>query len=350
MTDSKQYGFSENLLRSHETAAGTADAEKTAPASSSDAEKTAPASSSRDDESFRITFEDVEREMRTHVERNPDIFRGKTVLLPCDDPDQSGFTQYFMENFGRLGLKKLISTCSDALRDNEMTALKKFLSFASFEDAAAEQTPLERMQRLSDAKPEPSLPSGPREVDMQTLLEHFHENMSEKLNDNSRMRLRLQKGEYELMKKSGSSPLIQKLYKEMRRSIGDLPSVKVVPNALYVSFFQGSSLFAAVEFQKAKMRLYLCVPKGKLKDSNGIARDITQIGHRIRSSDYDVYIGDAAAAEAAMSLVMQARAWAMAKAEMKSATKAETFERQTNALQPAKPEVEEADAGFGMQP
>jgi hypothetical protein len=32
------------------------------------------------------------------------------VLLPCDDPEWSNFTKYFAQNFGRLGLMKLIST------------------------------------------------------------------------------------------------------------------------------------------------------------------------------------------------------------------------------------------------
>ena len=37
-------------------------------------------------------------------------FRGKTILLPCDDPEWSNFTKYFAQNFERFGLKKLIST------------------------------------------------------------------------------------------------------------------------------------------------------------------------------------------------------------------------------------------------
>ena len=41
---------------------------------------------------------------------NPDVFRGKTILLPCDDPEWSNFTRYFAQNFERFGLKKLIST------------------------------------------------------------------------------------------------------------------------------------------------------------------------------------------------------------------------------------------------
>ena len=38
------------------------------------------------------------------------MFRGKTVLLPCDDPEWSNFTRYFAAKFDELGLKKLIST------------------------------------------------------------------------------------------------------------------------------------------------------------------------------------------------------------------------------------------------
>lgn len=38
------------------------------------------------------------------------MFRGKTVFLPCDDPEWSNFTRFFAQNFETLGLKKLIST------------------------------------------------------------------------------------------------------------------------------------------------------------------------------------------------------------------------------------------------
>jgi hypothetical protein len=30
------------------------------------------------------------------------VFRGKTVLLPCDDPEWSNFTKYFAQNFEKL--------------------------------------------------------------------------------------------------------------------------------------------------------------------------------------------------------------------------------------------------------
>lgn len=44
---------------------------------------------------------------------NPGLLRGRTLLLPCDDPDWSEFTKFFIDNFERLGLVRLISTCYD---------------------------------------------------------------------------------------------------------------------------------------------------------------------------------------------------------------------------------------------
>lgn len=38
------------------------------------------------------------------------MFKDKTILLPCDDPEWSNFTKFFAQNFERFGIKKLIST------------------------------------------------------------------------------------------------------------------------------------------------------------------------------------------------------------------------------------------------
>ena len=59
---------------------------------------------------FYTQYHDIEKEMNAYLEYNPNTFSGKTVLLPCDDPEWSNFTKYFAQNFTRLGLKKLIST------------------------------------------------------------------------------------------------------------------------------------------------------------------------------------------------------------------------------------------------
>ena len=59
---------------------------------------------------FYTQYADIEKEMNAYLDYDPDVFRGKTILLPCDDPEWSNFTKYFAQNFERLGLKKLIST------------------------------------------------------------------------------------------------------------------------------------------------------------------------------------------------------------------------------------------------
>lgn len=59
---------------------------------------------------FYTQFSDIQKEVNAYLEYNPDVFRGKTILLPCDDPEWSNFTKFFAQNFEMLGLKKLIST------------------------------------------------------------------------------------------------------------------------------------------------------------------------------------------------------------------------------------------------
>ena len=59
---------------------------------------------------FYTQYDDIQTELNAYLEYNPDTFRNKTVLLPCDDPEWSNFTRFFAQNFDRLGLKKLIST------------------------------------------------------------------------------------------------------------------------------------------------------------------------------------------------------------------------------------------------
>jgi hypothetical protein len=59
---------------------------------------------------FYTQYHDIEKEINAYLEYNPDVFRGKTVLLPCDDPEWSNFTKFFAQKFQDLGLKKLIST------------------------------------------------------------------------------------------------------------------------------------------------------------------------------------------------------------------------------------------------
>ena len=64
------------------------------------------ANKAKNDE-FYTLLTDIEKEMRYYRKH----FKGKTVLCNCDDPFESNFFKYFVLNFNRLGLKKLIATC-----------------------------------------------------------------------------------------------------------------------------------------------------------------------------------------------------------------------------------------------
>ena len=56
---------------------------------------------------FYTQLTDIEKEMRYYRKH----FKDKTILCNCDDPFESNFFKYFVLNFNRLGLKKLIATC-----------------------------------------------------------------------------------------------------------------------------------------------------------------------------------------------------------------------------------------------
>ena len=69
----------------------------------------ANAKTAKNDE-FYTQYNDIQKEINAYLEFDLDVFRGKTVLLPCDDPEWSNFTKFFAQNFEAYGLKKLIST------------------------------------------------------------------------------------------------------------------------------------------------------------------------------------------------------------------------------------------------
>jgi hypothetical protein len=59
---------------------------------------------------FYTQWADIEREMNAYLEYDPDVFRDKVILLPCDDPEWSNFAKFFALHFMDFGIKKLIST------------------------------------------------------------------------------------------------------------------------------------------------------------------------------------------------------------------------------------------------
>lgn len=95
------------------------------------------AKTAKNDE-FYTQYQDIEAEMNAYYEYNKDVFRGKTILLPCDDPEWSNFTKYFATNFERFGLKKLISTSYAKSSSNQQISL--FEKSSPLFDATKHQT------------------------------------------------------------------------------------------------------------------------------------------------------------------------------------------------------------------
>ena len=50
-------------------------------------------------------------EVKVELDNYTNEFKNKTVYCNCDNPDISNFSKYFRDNFEKLGLKRLISTC-----------------------------------------------------------------------------------------------------------------------------------------------------------------------------------------------------------------------------------------------
>lgn len=56
---------------------------------------------------FYTQYSDIQKEVNAYLEYEPTVFKDKTILLPCDDPEWSNFTKFFVQNFEKFGLKKI---------------------------------------------------------------------------------------------------------------------------------------------------------------------------------------------------------------------------------------------------
>lgn len=62
--------------------------------------------SAKENDEFYTMYETIEEEVRHYEDR----FINKTVLCNCDDPFESNFSKFFIKNFNKLQLKRLICT------------------------------------------------------------------------------------------------------------------------------------------------------------------------------------------------------------------------------------------------
>jgi len=59
---------------------------------------------------FYTQYGDIQKEIEAYLEYDANVFRGMVVYCNCDDPYESNFFRYFVLNFSKLGLKRLITT------------------------------------------------------------------------------------------------------------------------------------------------------------------------------------------------------------------------------------------------
>lgn len=79
---------------------------------------------SKNDE-FYTQYADIQKEIEAYLDFDPNTFKGRVVYCNCDDPYESNFFRYFVLNFKKLGLKRLITTsyCPSPVANTQLELL-----------------------------------------------------------------------------------------------------------------------------------------------------------------------------------------------------------------------------------
>lgn len=74
---------------------------------------------------FYTQYTDIQKEIEAYLDFDPNTFKGKVVYCNCDDPYESNFFRYFVLNFKKLGLKRLITTsyCPSPVANTQLELL-----------------------------------------------------------------------------------------------------------------------------------------------------------------------------------------------------------------------------------
>lgn len=121
------------------------------------------AKASKADE-FYTQLSDIENELKNFRKH----FKDKVILCNCDDPFESDFFKYFVINFRRLGIKKLIASCyAGSPVAGQQLALEE-LEGLSIDQAAAKQPYKIEIAEIPDADGDGSIGL----ADVEYLLRH----------------------------------------------------------------------------------------------------------------------------------------------------------------------------------
>lgn len=107
----------------------------------------------------------------------------------------------------------------------------------------------------------------------------------------------------EYHKDKGNDDIVE-LYENIRDSILQRWSLNVEPRKLYIAFKKKTNV-VDIQIQQKQLKLTLNVPKGRLNDNMGIAKDVSGIG-RWGNGDYQIQIKDDSNIVHIVSLIEQA--------------------------------------------
>ena len=108
------------------------------------------AAKNKNDE-FYTLYDDIQKELNCYLDYDENVFKDKTILLPCDDPEWSNFTKFFAANFERYKIKKLIST-SYATNSKKLISVRKFLCLKWKVRTSTKKLPIHAEKFLSSTK------------------------------------------------------------------------------------------------------------------------------------------------------------------------------------------------------
>lgn len=102
---------------------------------------------------------------------------------------------------------------------------------------------------------------------------------------------------------NGSDATIE-LYEKFKNSILNLAdNIEILPQKFYIAFKKGSNI-SDIEMQKKALKIFINAKIGTLDDPKGLAKDVSNIGHR-GNGDYQIQIENDKDLEYIMSLIKQ---------------------------------------------
>lgn len=102
---------------------------------------------------------------------------------------------------------------------------------------------------------------------------------------------------------NGSDATIE-LYEKFKSSILNLAdNIEILPQKFYIAFKKGSNI-SDIEIQKKSLKIFINAKIGTLDDPKGLAKDVSNIGHR-GNGDFQIQIENDNDLEYIMSLIKQ---------------------------------------------